>query len=69
MKKMPAKEMERRLGLQYAQLLKDTPASSTVYRDCQEVIEASLTVMEHYNRISLALKSKLPGKKTAGVFS
>ena len=69
MKKMPAKEMERRLGMQYAQLLKDTPQNSTVHRECQEVIEASLSVMEHYNRISLAIKSRLPNGNKGGVFS
>jgi hypothetical protein len=69
MGKMHPKEMERRLGMQYAQLLKDTPQNTTVHRECQEVIEASLNIMEHYNRISLAIKNRLPNKNNAGVFS
>lgn len=64
--KMPPKEIERRLGMQYAQLLKDTPNNAAIHRECQEVIQASLTVMEHYNRISMAIKSKLPNRNNAG---
>ena len=69
MARMSDKEIARRLGLQYAQVLKDTPANPAVYQDCKEVIHASLQVMDHYNRIAIAIKSKLPGGKTAEVFS
>lgn len=69
MNKMPAKEMERRLGIQYAQLLKESPQTAAIYKDYQEAIHASLNVMEHYNKISLALKSKLPTKRSANAFS
>ncbi len=67
--KLPAKEIEKRLGVQYAQLLKDTPQASAVYKDCQQVIETSLNIMEHYNKISLAIKRKLPAKKSSNAFS
>lgn len=59
----PAKEIEKRLGVQYAQLLKDTPQAAAVYKDCQQVIETSLNIMEHYNKISLAIKSRMPARK------
>ncbi|HWU43681.1 MAG TPA: hypothetical protein VN132_09595 [Bdellovibrio sp.] len=60
MQKKNPRDIERALGQQYAQLLKESPASSSVYNDCKEVIQASLGVMEHYNRLSLALQKKVP---------
>ncbi len=52
------RNIERQLGMQYAQLLKDTKQNPAVYNDCKEVIQASLSVMEHYNRLAMALKIK-----------
>jgi hypothetical protein len=63
--KLPAKEIERRLGLQYAQHLKENPQTASVYKDYQEAIQTTLTFMEHYNKISLAIKNKLPARKSA----
>ena len=55
----PSKEIERKLGLQYAEMLKENPHAQDVYRDCQAVIENSLQVMEHYNRIAITMKNAL----------
>lgn len=52
--KLSAKELERKLGLQYAQVLKES--RSEVYRDCKEAIDASLGIMEYYNRIAMAMQ-------------
>lgn len=62
------RDIERQLGQQYAQLLKENGKNTSVYNDCKEVIEASLSVMEHYNRLALALKNKMPARATAGAF-
>jgi hypothetical protein len=40
-------DLERELGLRYAKVLKDH--SPDVYKDCKEVIDASLAVMGFYN--------------------
>lgn len=53
------REVERRLGEAYAQNLKENAYSQHVYQDCKEVIEASLGIMEHYNKIALAMKGAL----------
>ena len=58
-------EVQKVLGEQYAQTLKDNRDLSA-YKDCKEVIEASMAVMEHYNRIALQLK-RAP-RKIAGIF-
>lgn len=51
-----AREIERRLGEAYAQHLKENPNADSVYKDCKETIQSSLGVLEHYNKISLAMK-------------
>lgn len=69
MNKMPAKEIEKRLGLQYAQLLKESPQTAAIYKDCQEVIQTSLSIMEHYNKISMALKTRVPARRSFNAFA
>jgi hypothetical protein len=49
-------DLERELGLRYAKVLKDH--SPDVYKDCKEVIDASLAVMGFYNRVAMNLRSK-----------
>jgi len=56
------RDIEKRLGQQYAQLLKESTHNPAVYSDCKEVIQASLSFMEHYNRLSLAIQNKIPSK-------
>lgn len=57
MARMDPREIERRLGFAYAQTVKESGAVSTnVYKDCQEVIQSSLAVMEHYNKIAMGMK-------------
>lgn len=60
---MDAREIERRLGQAYAQHLKENAPTGTVYREAQEVIQSSLSVMEHYNKISLAMQGVLGKNK------
>ena len=50
------REIERRLGEAYAQHLKENTATAGVYQEAKEVIQSSLSVLEHYNKISLAMK-------------
>ncbi len=50
------REIERRLGEAYAQHLKENSPTSGAYQDAKEVIQSSLSVLEHYNKISLAMK-------------
>jgi hypothetical protein len=57
MAQISTKEVERRLGEQYAQALKDNPQFTDVYKDCEGVIHSTLSVMEHYNRVTLAIQS------------
>ena len=49
-------DINRLLGQRYAQMLKETPAASAVHEDCEEVIRGSLALLEHYNKIRLALR-------------
>jgi hypothetical protein len=49
------REIERLLGEQYAEVLARAPQS--VARDCKEVINTSLALMEHASRVSLTLRS------------
>jgi len=58
-----AREIERRLGEAYAQNLKESGQAPQVYQDCKEVIQSSLGIMEHYNKISLAMKGILSPNK------
>lgn len=70
METLTSKEIERRLGEQYAQALQDNPQFASVYKDSADVIRTSLSIMEHYNKMALNLKSRLPNKqRTAGNFS
>lgn len=62
------RDIERRLGQQYAQLLKESKQNQSVYNDCKEVIQASLSIMEHYNRLALALQNKRLAQATANAF-
>lgn len=54
-KKMDNREIERILGQQYAQLLKENRDTS-LYRDSQEVVKGSLDLLEHYNKISMLIR-------------
>lgn len=58
-----AREIERRLGEAYAQNLRESPHNAHVYQDCKEVIQSSLGIMEHYNRIALSMKGVLSQNK------
>jgi hypothetical protein len=62
-------DIERRLGQQYAQVLKENAQFRAVYKDCQDVIETSLNLLDHYNRVAMAIKSRPAGRKLAGMFS
>lgn len=68
-KKLSSQEIERKLGQQYAQALKESPQLASIYRDCEEVIQGSLNLLEHYNKISMALRSGKAGRGLAGMFS
>jgi hypothetical protein len=67
------RDVEKKLGQQYAQLLKESAKNPTVYQDCKEVIQISLSIMEHYNRLGLMLNDmvnqKSPSFARAEVFS
>lgn len=62
MKKLTPKELERQLGMQYAQWVKENPQTASIYRDCQEVIQTSLAFMEHYNKAYLTIRNGLSGR-------
>ncbi len=64
--KLSNKEIEQMLGQRYAQLIKETPGMASVYRDCEEVIQGSLALLEHYNKVTISLKTR-PAKLMAGV--
>ena len=49
--------MERILGQQYAQMVKDNRGSEA-YQDCQEVIQAGMDMLDKYNRIALQIQRK-----------
>ena len=57
MAKMSQKEVERRLGLQYAQTLKDNAAHMALRKDCEDVIQGSMDLLDRYNRIAVAMKT------------
>lgn len=63
--KLSAKELERKLGLQYSQVLKENHSQVPLYKDCKEAIDASLGIMEYYNRIAMAMQG---GKTNARSF-
>ncbi len=58
-----SREIERRLGEAYAELLRQNPNAENPYRDCKEVIQSSLGVLDHYNRIALAMKGAFSPKR------
>jgi hypothetical protein len=62
--KMSAKELERKLGLQYSQVLKESRSEVPLYRDCKEAIDASLGIMEYYNRIAVAMQNTRTGSRS-----
>jgi hypothetical protein len=69
-KGLKGRDYDKQFGQRYAQLLKESSQSPAVYKDCKEVIEASLSFMEHYNRLSLAIQKKIPSHAaTATAFS
>jgi hypothetical protein len=57
------REIERRLGEAYAQNLKENPHAAHIHEDCKEVIQASLGILEHYNKVALAMKGVLNPNK------
>lgn len=61
------REIERRLGEAYAEMLRQNPHAENPYKDCKEVIQSSLGVLEHYNRIALAMKGTFQRKRPAFV--
>jgi len=67
-KKLSPKELERKLGQQYSQILKDTKQDSPIYRDCVEVIHTALDMMEYYNRVALNMKGLKTGIKKVTAF-
>ncbi|WMU93335.1 hypothetical protein EMOOHJMP_00141 [Microcystis phage MaAM05] len=60
-----SREIERRLGEAYAEMLRQNPHADNPYRDCKEVIQSSLGVLDHYNRIALAMKGAFSPKRRA----
>lgn len=69
MKRMTAQEVERQLGARYAETLRNNPHFVSVQQDCQDVINTSLDLLEHYNKVTMAVKSKTSSKQFAGLFS
>ncbi|WP_373531970.1 hypothetical protein [Vampirovibrio sp.] len=62
-----AREIERRLGEAYAQNLRDNPSTESIYKDCKETIQSSLSVLEHYNKIALAMKGVIAQERPVPV--
>ncbi len=56
-KSMSNRDIERMLGQQYAQMVRDT-SHGGAYQDCQEVIRAGMDMLDKYNRIALQLKKR-----------
>ncbi len=69
MRRMSPREVERRLGQQYAQTLKDNLQFASTYRDCEDVIQTSLNLMEHYNKVTIALRNRTSSRQATAVFS
>jgi hypothetical protein len=59
---MSAQEMERLLGQQYAQALAQNPHAHSLREDCEAVINDSLNLLEHYNKVALFMRTKLTGR-------
>ncbi|MGE0201094.1 MAG: hypothetical protein AB7P76_09010 [Candidatus Melainabacteria bacterium] len=51
------KAIEQFLGQQYADALRNSPQGASVYRDCEEVIQGSLSLLDRYNRINMWMRS------------
>lgn len=51
-------EIQQYLGAQYAEMLKENKETAAIYKDCEEIIQGSLTLLEHYNKIRLGLSQK-----------
>jgi len=60
MRKWTPKEVEQQLGMKYAQMLKESPvsASAPLSKECEEVIQGSLQLLERYNRVNMSMRSK-----------
>ena len=66
---MTPQEVEQRLGMQYAQTLRDNAQFVSVREDCSEIINGTLNLLEHYNKVTMAIRSKSNPKNVAGLFS
>lgn len=55
---MSNREIEKYLGQQYTQMLVENKETAQIYRDCEEVIQGSMDLLDKYNRIALTIKSK-----------
>ncbi len=51
-------EVQRVLGMQYAESLKENKEVQGIYKDCEEVIHGSLGLLEHYNKVRLMMQQK-----------
>jgi hypothetical protein len=65
MSKMSAKDVDKYLGQQYAKTLKESGSVTSIYRDCEEVIQGSLSLLERYNKVTMLIQNK----RVAGMFS
>jgi hypothetical protein len=54
MSKLPPKEVERLLGVQYAEVIARAP--QPLRQECKDIINNSLEFMEHANRVALTLQ-------------
>lgn len=56
--KMSNRDIERVLGMQYSQMVRDNKELTSIYKDCKDVINGSLDLLDKYNRMNLVLKQK-----------
>lgn len=56
--KLSNREIESILGMQYSNLVKENKELNGIYRDCEDVINGSLALLDKYNRINLNIKTK-----------
>jgi len=56
-KSMSNREIERLLGQQYAQMVKDTKTAEVI-QDCEDIMRTGMDMLDKYNRIALQIKNK-----------
>lgn len=64
---MATNEVEQWLGRQYAEVLRENPQVVSVRQECAEIINGTLQLLEHYNKVAMVMQRKPMRKAASGL--